>query len=196
MGGMSAVLRDFRPRELWLSIEPGNSPGLQALLGVASELHVAVRHLHAGETFGWHGLQTTVLAPELTYSNPGSPLNDDSLVLRFDYGAASALLEGDAEARSEDTMLKHQRLAPVTLLKIGHHGSKTSTNPDFLQAVMPQQAVISVGRHNTFGHPRAEVLGRLESAHVRTFRTDRSGAESFLLTQKGEIAAFSAASSP
>jgi competence protein ComEC len=196
MGGMPAVLRDFRPRELWLSVEPGNSPGLRALLEEAAELHIAVRHLRAGETFGWHGLQTSVLAPEPAYSNAGAPLNDDSLVLRFDYGAASALLEGDAEVRSEDTMLLQQRLAPVTLLKIGHHGSKTSTNPEFLQAVRPQQAVISVGRHNTFGHPRAEVLGRLEAAHVRTFRTDRTGLESFLLTQNGEIASFSAASKP
>jgi competence protein ComEC len=196
MGGMPAVLRDFRPRELWLSIEPGNSPGLQALLQEADELHIAVHHLYAGETFPWHGLQTSVLAPEPAYSNSGAPLNDDSLVLRLDYGAASALLEGDAELRSEDTMLRQQRLAPVTLLKIGHHGSKTSTNPEFLQAVMPQRAVISVGRHNTFGHPRSEVLGRLESAHVRTFRTDRTGLESFLLTQNGEIASFSAASKP
>jgi competence protein ComEC len=196
MGGMPAVLRDFRPRELWLSVEPGNSPGLQALLVQADALHIVVRHLHAGDAFPWHGLQTSVLAPEVAYSNPGPPLNDDSLVLRFQYGAASALLEGDAEVRSEDTMLLRQRLAPVTLLKIGHHGSKTSTNPEFLDAVTPKQAVISVGRHNTFGHPRSEVLGRLESAHVRTFRTDRTGPESFLLTQKGEISAFSAASNP
>jgi len=196
MGGMPAVLRDFRPHELWLSIEPGNSPDLQALLAQAGALHIDVRHLHAGESFPWHGLQTSVLAPEVAYSNPGPPLNDDSLVLRFQYGAASALLEGDAEVRSEDTMLLRQRLAPVTLLKIGHHGSKTSTNPEFLDAVTPKQAVISVGRHNTFGHPRSEVLGRLESAHVRTFRTDRTGPESFLLTQKGEISAFSAASNP
>jgi competence protein ComEC len=193
MGGMSAVLRDLRPRELWLSVEPGDSPGLRKLLDVATELNINVRHLHAGEAFPWSGLQTSVLAPELTYNNPGGPVNDDSLVLRFDYGAASALLEGDAETRSEDAMLLNRRLAPVTLLKVGHHGSKTSTNPEFLAAVAPRDALISVGRHNTFGHPRAEVLSRLEAAHVHTFRTDRTGAETFLLTQKGEISAFSAA---
>jgi len=193
MGGMTAVLRDLRPRELWISVEPGDSPGLRKLLDVATELNINVRHLHAGEAFPWSGLQTSVLAPELTYSNPGGPVNDDSLVLRFDYGAASALLEGDAETRSEDAMLLNRRLAPVTLLKVGHHGSKTSTNPEFLAAVAPRDAIISVGRHNTFGHPRAEVLSRLEAAHVHTFRTDRTGAETFLLTQKGEISAFSAA---
>lgn len=91
-------------------------------------------------------------------------------------------------------MLANHRVAPATLLKIGHHGSRTSTNPDFLAAVAPQDAVISVGRHNTFGHPRAEVLERLEEAHVKTFRTDRQGAETFLLTPDGRISAMPAAS--
>ena len=192
MGGMPAVLRALRPRELWLSVEPADSPGLQALLAEARALHIPVRHLHAGDTFPWNGVQATVLAPEPQYENPGTPVNDDSLVLRLDDQRASALLEGDAEASSEATMLAQHRIAPATLLKVGHHGSKTSTNPDFLAAVAPQDAVISVGRRNTFGHPRAEVLARLEAAHIRTFRTDRAGAETFLLAPDGSIMAASA----
>ena len=187
MGGMPAVLRDLRPRELWLSIEPGNSPGLCALLQEADQMHITVRHLHAGDSFPWRGVTATVLAPELAYTNPGSPANDDSLVMRLDFDRSSAVLEGDAEAFSEETMLRNHRLTPATLLKIGHHGSKTSTNPDFLAAASPTEAVISVGRHNTFGHPRAEVLARLEAAHIKTFRTDRFGAETFLLTADGGI---------
>ena len=192
MGGMSAVLRDLRPRELWLGIEPKNSPGLQALLVEADRLHIAVRRFHAGDIFHWGSVQTSVLAPESGYVNDNVPANDDSLVLRLDFGNASALLEGDAERRSEDTMLERKRLAPTTLLKVGHHGSKTSTNPEFLNAVTPRFAVISVGRHNTFGHPRSEVLARLEAAHVRTFRTDRFGASTFLLRRDGSVVEFSA----
>lgn len=187
MGGMPAVLRDLRPRELWLSIEPDDAPGLRALLAEAQTLGIRVRHLHAGERFQWSGLATSVLAPEAGYANPGEPNNDDSLVLRLDDERASVLLEGDAERSSEDTMLAHGRLAPVTLLKVGHHGSLTSTNPEFLAAVRPRDAVISVGRHNTFGHPRGEVLAALEAAHVRTYRTDRMGTETFLLQPDGEI---------
>jgi competence protein ComEC len=194
MGGMPAILRDFHPRELWLSVEPGNSPGLRALLAEAHNLHIAVYHLHAGDAFAWGSIHASVLAPELPYSNPGQPLNDDSLVLRLDYGRASALLEGDAEAPSEAAMLLHNRIAPATLLKVAHHGSKTSTNSAFLAAVAPRDAVISVGAHNTFGHPRAEVLARLEAAHIATFRTDRHGAETFLLTPDGRISALSTAS--
>jgi competence protein ComEC len=194
MGGMFAVLRDFHPRELWLSIEPGNSPGLRALLAEARTLHIAIYHLHAGDGFAWGGIHAAVLAPEAPYSNPGPPVNDDSLVLRLDYGHASALLEGDAEAPSEAAMLSHGRIGPATLLKVAHHGSKSSTNPAFLAAVAPRDAVISVGAQNTFGHPRAEVLARLEAAHIITFRTDRQGAETFLLTPDGRISAQSTAS--
>jgi competence protein ComEC len=84
-------------------------------------------------------------------------------------------------------MLANHRIAPVTLLKIGHHGSRTSTNADFLAAAAPREAVISVGRRNTFGHPRFEVLERLEAAHTKTFRTDRQGATTFLLTHDGNL---------
>ncbi len=194
MGGMPAVLRDFRPRELWLSIEPGDSPGLRALLAQARAQHMIVRHFQAGEAFPWSDLHATVLAPESPYTNPGAPLNDDSLVVRLALDRASVLLEGDAEASSESAMLANHRVAPATLLKVGHHGSNTSTNAPFLAAVSPRDAVISVGLHNTFGHPRSEVLGRLEAARVKTFRTDRFGAETFLLTPSGGISAASASS--
>ena len=192
IGGMPAVLRDLRPRELWMSIQPGESPALQAILTEAKALGIAVHPMVAGDRFAWGGVEAMVLAPEPGYGNPGEARNNDSLVVRLDWGHAGVLLEGDAEAPSEAAMLAHGRLAPVTLLKVGHHGSKTSTNPDFLAAVAPREAVISVGRHNTFGHPRREILDRLEAAHVRTFRTDREGAESFLLLPDGAVRAQSA----
>ena len=187
MGGMPAVLRDMRPRELWVSVQPDNAPGLRALLAEAQELGVRVRWFRAGDGFAWGGLRADVLAPEVGYANAGAAVNDDSLVMRLEYGKASVLLEGDAEAPSEAAMVTDGRLGPVTLLKVGHHGSITSTTAGFLAAVRPREAVISVGRRNTFGHPRMEVLGRLEQARVKTFRTDREGAETFLLTREGGI---------
>jgi competence protein ComEC len=192
MGGMPAILRNFHPRELWVSIDPGESADYRALLAEAAQLNVSVRHFHAGESFAWGGAQASVLSPEASYSNTNTPLNDDSLVMRLDFGRASVLLEGDAERRSEDTMLANNRVAPVTLLKVGHHGSKTSTNPEFLSAVAPKEAVISSGRRNTFGHPRYEILERLEEAHVKTFRTDRQGATTFLLSTDGQVTTQSA----
>ena len=193
MGGMRAILRDFHPRELWVSIDPAESADYRALIAEAVELNIRVRHFHAGDAFPWGGVEATVLSPEPAYVNLNTPLNDDSLVMRLDFGKASALLEGDAERRSEDTMLANNRIAPVTLLKVGHHGSKTSTNPEFLAAAAPREAVISDGTHNTFGHPRYEVLQRLEEAHVKTFRTDREGATTFLLKSDGSVSTQTAA---
>jgi competence protein ComEC len=80
-------------------------------------------------------------------------------------------------------------LGPDTLLKVGHHGSRTSTTPEFLSLVAPQDAVISVGAQNTFGHPRPEIIARLAAAHARVFRTDRFGLTTFLLSRDGRIAA-------
>lgn len=187
MGGMPAVLRDLRPRELWLSVIPGRSPAFEALLAEARRLNINVRFFHAGDAINLGSVHADVLAPELIYANPGAPRNNDSLVMRLQYGAGSVLLAGDAESPSEAAMLLNNRIAPVTLLKVAHHGSRTSSGEAFLAAVHPQDAVISVGRANTFGHPRPEVLSRLEALGTRVFRTDRNGAETFLLDHDGRI---------
>ena len=194
MGGMPAILRNFRPRELWVGIDP-NSADYVALLNEAVALHITVRHLHAGDAINLGQLHITTLAPALAYTNLGPPRNNDSIVLRVDYGRASALLEGDAEAPSERAMLAAHEIHPVTLLKIGHHGSRTSTTPEFFAAATPRFAVISVGRNNTFGHPRPEVIARIAAAQTRLFRTDRFGLAQFLLTKDGNIQEIEAKSS-
>ncbi len=189
MGGMPAVLRNLRPRELWLGADP-NSATYRALLTEASALGITIRHLRAGDVLPLDSSTTIhVLAPEPAYANPGPPINNDSLVLRVDYGAGSALLEGDAESPSEQTMLANHRIQPVTLLKVAHHGSLTSTTLDLLAAAAPRDAVISVGAQNTFGHPRFEIIQRLAAAHARIYRTDRMGLTTFLIHKDGNIEA-------
>jgi competence protein ComEC len=187
MGGLPAVLRNFHPTELWV----GNNPrfgAYNALLTEASELHVRVRSLRAGDALSLGSTQIAVLAPFSNYQPGPEPTNNDSLVLHVAYGATSVLLEGDAEAPIEDEMLGQAMLPghglQSTLLKVGHHGSITSTRPEFLARVAPQWAVISCGLHNRYGHPRQEVLQALQSAKVRTFRTDIEGATCFRLNGK------------
>jgi competence protein ComEC len=195
MGGMPAILRNFRPRELWVAVDPDSAP-YRALLAEAVALGIKVRHLRAGDTLAWESINIHVLAPTPAYANPGPPINNDSLVLRMIFGGSSALLEGDAEAPSEHLMVTTAlsgnpaaALGPDTLLKVGHHGSRTSTTPEFLALAAPQDTVISVGAQNTFGHPRPEVIQRLADAHARVYRTDRFGLTTFLLTPDGRIAA-------
>jgi competence protein ComEC len=182
MGGLPAVLRNFRPAELWV----GNNPrfgAYNALLDEAVDLHVRLRALRAGDAFPLGLTQVSVLAPFRNYQPGPEPGNNDSLVLHVAYGATSVLLEGDAEAPIEQAMLAEPGLQS-TLLKVGHHGSITSTRPEFLARVAPQWAVISCGLRNRFHHPRPEVLEELQAARVRTYRTDLDGATCFRLDGK------------
>jgi len=182
MGGLPAVLRNFHPAELWV----GNNPhfaAYNALLDEAAGLHVHVRSLRAGDAFSFGPTQIAVLAPFSDYQPKPLPGNNDSLVLHVAYGATSVMLEGDAEAPIEQAMLSESGLAS-TLLKVGHHGSITSTRPEFLARVHPECAVISCGLRNRYGHPRMEVLKALEEARVRTFSTDINGASCFRLDGK------------
>jgi competence protein ComEC len=182
MGGLPAVLRNFHPAELWV----GNNPrfgAYNALLDEAAGLHLRVLSLRAGDAFPFGATQVSVLAPFRGYQPGAEPANNDSMVLRVTYGATSAMLEGDAEAPIEQAMLAEPGLAS-TLLKVGHHGSNTSTRPEFLARVAPEWAVISCGLHNRYGHPRMEVLEALEAAKVHTFSTDINGASCFRLDGK------------
>jgi competence protein ComEC len=182
MGGLPAVLRNFHPDELWVGNNPHFS-AYNALLDEATNLHVHVRALRAGDSLTLGATQIAVLAPFSNYQPGPEPANDDSLVLHMAYGATSVMLEGDAEAPIEDAMLAEAGLQS-TLLKVGHHGSVTSTRPEFLARVSPQWAIISCGLRNRYGHPRQEVLEELQAAHVRTFRTDIHGVTCFRLDGK------------
>ena len=124
--------------------------------------------------------QVNVLAPFRDYLPGAEPTNNDSLVLHVAYGATSVMLEGDAEAPIEQAMLAEPGLAS-TLLKVGHHGSITSTRPEFLARVAPQWAVISCGLHNRYGHPREEVLEELQEAQVRTSGRTSTAISCFVL---------------
>jgi competence protein ComEC len=178
IGGMAAVLANFHPRELWLGVE-SPSPELQKLLEDANNLGVVVIHRKAGDSIDLGGSTVRVLAPALNFDSNTLGRNDDSLVMKISFGQTSALLEGDAEKREEEIVAREQPQAD--LLKVAHHGSATSTIPELLAAVHPRFAVISSGVRNVYGHPRMEVLNRLEQSKVATYRTDLNGAVTFYL---------------
>ncbi len=175
MGGAAAILANFRPQELWLA-DPSD-PEMKPLVQQAQELGVHVVCHQAGDEFDFGGAEVRVLAPGA--KDLAARRNDESLVMKMAYGKTSALLEGDAENRSERQIAEEHPEAD--LLKVAHHGSATSTIPLLLERVHPRFAVISVGARNTYGHPRAEVLARLGKAHVLTSRTDLEGAVTFYL---------------
>jgi competence protein ComEC len=182
IGGMPAIFANFRPRQLWVGPDP-DVPVYENLLHSAARDGTRVRHFIAGDTFTFGGVSFRVLAPARDYRPGKAPSNNDSLVLQLQYGKTSALLEGDAESPSEERMVAEGNLHS-DVLKVGHHGSITSTTPTFLAAVSPSYSAISVGRRNFYGHPTHQVLERLQSAHVHTYLTDTEGMSSFLLDGK------------
>lgn len=185
MGGLSAVIANFHPHELWLPVGVRNGE-IHALLHQARQAGVNVVYQKAGDSFSYGGAEFRVLAPA---PEPGDfaprddrRRNDESLVMKVSYGGTSALLEGDAERATERLVASEDPHADV--LKVAHHGSASSTNEYLLDAVHPKFAVISVGARNVYRHPRPEVLKRLQEAEVATFRTDLNGATSFFLDGK------------
>jgi competence protein ComEC len=122
------------------------------------------------------GARIEVLAPCPAPSSDSNP-NNNSFVIRIAYGERTLLLVGDAEREEEDELLAAaEGDLHADVLKVGHHGSATSSSPAFLEAVAPGQAIISVGRRNRFGHPSSHTLAALAAAGARVWRTDRDGA--------------------
>jgi competence protein ComEC len=179
MGGLAAVLDNFRPRALWTGAEP-ETPEWKTVRQHAQNDGVRILPLHRGSspvTIG--GAQIRILAPALDYIPGDNATNDDSLVMEVRFGRRSILLTGDAERPVEQSMLDSGELHPVTLLKVGHHGSKTSSSDEFLTQLAPRFAIISDGYKNQFHHPHPTVLERLAQHHVIILRTDEQGLITF-----------------
>jgi competence protein ComEC len=179
-GGLISGLDRLQVRQLWDTGQgevEGVGGGYGALLEAARSRGVPI--LRPGVLCGERvlgGARIEVLAPCPSFSSDRGP-NDNSLVLRVSYGARALLLVGDAEREEESTLLAAagDRLR-ADVLKVGHHGSRTSSTGAFLAAVAPREAVLSVGRRNRFGHPSPQTVAALEALGCRVWRTDRDGA--------------------
>jgi competence protein ComEC len=190
IGGMTTVLKNFKPKELWVGIVPP-SQALETVIATAQALGVEVVRHWEGDQFNFGGATVGVLFPRRDWPVGPRPQNNDSLVLRVIYGDSSVLLEGDAEKKVERLVALHHPSA--NLLKMGHHGSANASTPELIAAAKPTFAVISVGSGNPFGLPRRETLERLADAGTRVYRTDLDGAVTFYLdghSVKASVAAF------
>ncbi len=181
LGGMRSIIANFQPRELWYGVESPSLP-FREVEAAAKMFHVEHKSYVAGDSFDYGGIHVRVLNPKSGTPPSDPPQDDESLVLHMQYGQTSALLVGDSHRRIEKLLIEESPAAD--LLKVGHHGSSTSSTPDFLEAVKPRYAVVSVGFYNSFQHPRPEVMQRFADAHIQTYRTDLAGAVSFYLDGK------------
>jgi competence protein ComEC len=175
LGGAIAAANDFRPRQIWEGIRVPRHGPTRDLLIDAARLRIPVMPLRAGQSVHADGFQIRVLHPPEPNWERRRVRNDDSVVLEIVHGDVALLLTGDISAEIERSIIPLLTPAKTRILKVAHHGSRTSSSVEFLEAWRPQIAIISCGRGNRFGHPAPEVLRRLEAIGATVFRTDRDG---------------------
>lgn len=178
LGGVPYLLRHFEVREVWDNGQFRKTALQREYLALVDSLQIKRRVLRAGtRILDFAPVSVSVLHPTDGFlAKPHLTLNDGSLTLKFSYGEVDFLFVGDVERQGESQIVRYGNLLASEVLKIGHHGSQTSSSPAFLKLAHPKLAVISVGQMNKFGHPDAVVLNRLRKLDADILRTDESGA--------------------
>ncbi len=172
IGGMDAVVQGFEIGQLLMPKVSTTTNTFADLMQAIQEKGLSVTTPEPGATYDLGASRFTILAPRnASYAD----LNDYSVVLRVSCGNNSLLLTGDAGSFSEKELLAARYSLKSDVLKVGHHGSVSSTSPEFLKAVGPSFAVISLGQGNDYGYPHRETLDKLKAAGVTTYRTDLQG---------------------
>lgn len=179
MGGLEDLLGQVRVEELWLNgqhlVEEGRgsfTDTVNRALHLGTNIRFAPDLCRTTHEFGSATIR--VLWPCPRY-DPGLDLNDNSMVLYLDFGNARFLFTGDIEHEAERRLVRTGRVEPVDVLKVAHHGSRTSSTSAFVDAARPRWAVVSSGAGNRYGHPAPDVLFRLRDTGARIWRTDLQG---------------------
>lgn len=170
-GGISGALQLASVGRALSPVKSASERAFNAMVTLLSSKGVSLEVPRAGDEFMLGSAKVQVVGPVARASND----NDSSIVLRVAYGSTSFLFTGDAEVPSESAMLSSGRALRSDVLKVGHHGSDSSTGYVFLREVMPSHAIITVGKDNSYGHPTEAVLSRLRDAGSKVYRTDLQG---------------------
>jgi competence protein ComEC len=172
IGGLDTVLSAFPVNHVILPSVTHMTKTFEDLLNVIEEKNMKITKAEVGDEYRLGAAAFTIVAPN---ASSYEEMNNYSVGIHLTYLDNSFLLTGDAEKLSEREMIKNRIDLSADVLKLSHHGSSTSSSEEFLDAVNPSYAVISVGRANEYGHPDADVLQRLSDRNIKVFRTDEQG---------------------
>ncbi len=178
LGGMNAIFKNFKIESIYDDGVVSGTASYKNYLKQIQANKIAYKTLKAGDSVNFFdGVTYKVVGPvkDLKDSKGKEDLNNNSIVGRLSYGDFSMMFTGDAEKEEEASILSQKATLKSNVLKVGHHGSRTSTSPDFLKAVAPKDAFISCGQGNDYGHPHKVTVDKLEKAKVNMYRTDRDG---------------------
>jgi competence protein ComEC len=175
IGGLVGVLENYPVKLAALTGQVHSTQIYERLLTDIRDKNVEALKVRTGAAIPFDpSVKIEVLAPDEA-AVQSDDTNNASIVIKLTYGSTSFLLTGDAEFPENKAILDHGGDVRSTVLKLGHHGSRTSTNEDWLRRVQPQLGIISAGKDNSFGHPHPEVIAALEKSQVPYIRTDEHG---------------------
>ncbi len=184
VGGLSAALNYATVDHALCPVTDYDSKAFRSFIKYLKKQNISITVPKDGDKFNIGSAKVYVFGPVKDYDE----VNDASIVLKVVYGKTSFLFTGDAERIAEADILARGYDLSATVLKVGHHGSDTSTSYPFLREVMPKYAVISVGKSNPYGHPAENTLSRLHDADAAVFRTDLCG--TIICVSNGELVTF------
>ncbi|MBE6626058.1 MAG: MBL fold metallo-hydrolase [Ruminococcaceae bacterium] len=170
VGGLAGALNYATVGTVYCPVTSYDSDAFEDFIKFVEWRNAQITVPTVGDTFNLGDAEVSIIGV-----NASNDTNDSSIILRITFGETSFLFTGDAERSAENTVIQSGSTLESTVLKVGHHGSDSSTSYIFLREVMPQYAVISVGDGNDYGHPTEEVLSRLRDAGVIVYRTDMQG---------------------
>lgn len=190
IGGLIYILENMKVKKILIGVQPEISDQLQDFVSIANKKKVKIITLKKGDEIEIDkNIKIDVLWPDnnnLIYENI---LNNNSLVFKLIYNNFSMLFTGDIEKIAEEKITKiySDKILNSNIIKLPHHGSKTSSISNFIDEVNPQIALIGVGKNNKFGHPSNEVINRLEKRNIKIYRTDQMGEISITVNSKGKV---------
>lgn len=182
IGGLDVIVYKYNCEKVIMPDYEKDTKTYQELVDVIHDKNMKITYPVVGEQYALGEAKFTIIAPNS--NSYGGNANDYSVAILLEYGKNRFLFTGDAEEASETEMLSNGIELSADVYKVAHHGSRSASTQEFLNAVRPKYAVISCGEGNSYGHPHAEVLNRLRSMGVEVFRTDEQG--SIIASSDGE----------
>ncbi len=173
--GLTDVARNFSIGGVILARMPLDNPDFIALSEVIHKKNIPITLVSKGDTINFGEVKIEILSPEKSGNLETSWSNNQSIVLRITFGDTSFLLTGDIEKEAEKELLQNPEILKSDVIKVAHHGSKSSSTQDFINAVKPKIAVIPVGKRSQFGHPHEEVVERWENSGAKIMSTGENG---------------------
>jgi competence protein ComEC len=177
--GLTDVAKNFRVRTAIFGRTPPDDADFTELYNVLQKRNIQLYVASRGDVLNFGGVEIEILYPEKDASPEAVSDNNHSLVLRVRFGDRKFLLTGDIERETENLLTGAPEFLQADVVKVAHHGSRTSSLENFVNATKARVAVISVGRDSPFGHPKAEVVERWKSASAKVLTTGENGAISF-----------------